>query len=132
MNNLRLALAQANCAKRQTMKANLQDLMQQHWDDVRVFLAIHRTGSLGKASARLGINISTTSRRLTALETAMDAVLFERSRAGLAPTAVAAAVLPAAEAMESALYQFARNASGIESAPEGVVRISGAPGFVDA
>ncbi len=109
----------------------MQDLLQQHWDDVRVFLALQRAGSLGKAATRLGINISTTSRRLSALEAALGVRLFDRGREGLIATAAAEAVLPAAEAMESALARFARSASGVESVAEGVVRVSAAPGLID-
>lgn len=114
------------------MKAKTQDLLHQHWDDVRVFLAIWRAGSLGKAALRLGLDTSTVSRRLTALEETLGAKLFERRRDGLGITALAESVAPAAEAMESALGLFARSASGAESGAEGVVRISGAPGIVEA
>lgn len=114
------------------MKAKTQDLMHRHWDDVRVFLAVWRAGSLGKAALRLGLDTSTVSRRLTALEATLGAKLFERRRDGLGTTALAESVVPAAEAMESALGLFARSASGTESKAEGVVRISGAPGIVEA
>jgi len=116
----------------QSMKAKTQDLIPPHWDDVRIFLAVQRSGSLGKAKNRLGVDVSTVSRRLAALEARLGSPLFERRREGLLPTAAAEAVLPAAEAMESAAGMFARSASGIETAAEGVVRISGPPGLVDA
>ena len=38
------------------------------WDDVRVLLALIRSGSLKRAAVALGVNISTVSRRLDALE----------------------------------------------------------------
>lgn len=114
------------------MKAKTQDLMHQHWDDVRVFLAVWRAGSLGKAALRLGLDTSTVSRRLTALEATLGAKLFDRRRDGLGVTELAESVVPAAEAMESALGLFARNASGTEAKAEGVVRISSSPGIVEA
>jgi len=111
------------------MATKTQDLADARWDDVRVFLAVQRAGSLGQAAARLGVDTSTVSRRLTALESWLGARLFERTREGLAPTRVAELVLPPAEAMEAAHRRFARDASGVEAEAEGVVRLSVAPGF---
>jgi DNA-binding transcriptional LysR family regulator len=114
------------------MTAKSQDLEGVRWDDVRVFLAAQRHGSLGAAGVRLGMDTSTVSRRLAALEAALGARLFDRSREGLVPTRSAEIVLPAAEAMEAAHGRFARDASGQEAAAEGVVRVSVAPGLADA
>jgi DNA-binding transcriptional LysR family regulator len=114
------------------MTANTQDLSDARWDDVRLFLAVQRHGSLGAAGARLDLDTSTVSRRLAALEEALGVRLFERTRAGIVPTRAAEMVLPAAEAMEAAHGRFTRDASGLESGPEGVVRLSAAPGMADA
>lgn len=100
------------------------------WDDVRIFLAVHRLGTLSAAGARLGLDVSTVSRRLTALEEALDARLFDRTRQGLRAARAAALVLPAAEAMEAAAARLTREASAVEQA-RGVVRLSVAPGMAD-
>ncbi|WP_438030061.1 LysR family transcriptional regulator [Sorangium sp. So ce233] len=113
------------------MAVKSQDLGDARWDDVRLFLAVHRHGSLGQAGARLGLDASTVSRRLTALEASLGARLFDRTREGLVPTRIAELVLPAAEAMEAAHRRLARDATGAESDAEGVVRVSAAPGFAD-
>ncbi|WP_437563469.1 LysR family transcriptional regulator [Sorangium sp. So ce542] len=114
------------------MAAKSQDLGDARWDDIRIFLALHRHGSLGQAGVRLGLDTSTVSRRLTALEATLGARLFDRTREGLVPTRVAELVLPAAEAMEAAHRRLARDASGAEADAEGVVRLSVAPGFADS
>jgi DNA-binding transcriptional LysR family regulator len=108
------------------MAANLQG---HDWDDVRVFLALMRAGSLGQGATRLGIDVSTASRKLAALEERLGTRLFERGREGLSPTRTAELVLEAAELMESAHGRFARDASGVETEVEGVVRLSAAPGL---
>lgn len=113
------------------MIAKKQDLGALRWDDVRIFLAALRHGSLGAAGERLGLDTSTVSRRLVALEEALGARLFERSREGLTPTQAAELALPAAESMEAALGRLARDASGVETEAEGVVRLSVAPGMAD-
>lgn len=114
------------------MRANLQDLS---WDDVRIFLAAQRYKSLGAAAARLGLNVSTVSRRLQGLEAALGVRLFERTREGLLGTFAAERVLPAAEAMEAAHGRLVRDASGTRgeagAEPAGTVRLSVAPGMAD-
>lgn len=102
------------------------------WDDVRVFLAAYRQRSLGAAAARLGLNTSTVSRRIAALEEALGQKLFERTRHGLLAMRAAERVLAAAEAMEAAHARLVREASETEIEAEGVVRLSCAPGFADA
>ena len=49
-----------------------------NWDDVRVFLAVARTGQLLAASRRLDMNHATVGRRLTALEKALRTKLVNR------------------------------------------------------
>ena len=39
-----------------------------NWDDLRLLLAVHRSGSLSGAARILGVNQSTISRRLIAFE----------------------------------------------------------------
>jgi len=58
-----------------------------HWDDLRVFLAVARQGSISGAAKRLGVNHSTVSRRLNAYEQAVDVRLFERGSNGYTLTA---------------------------------------------
>jgi DNA-binding transcriptional LysR family regulator len=117
------------------MGAKTQDHREEstdaRWDDVRVFLIALRRGSLGAAASMLGLDTSTVSRRLTALEEAIGGRLFDRGREGLTPTRLAELVLPAAEAMEAAHGRFARDASSFEGGAEGVVRISVPPGMAD-
>ncbi|HTO26967.1 MAG TPA: LysR family transcriptional regulator, partial [Devosia sp.] len=41
-----------------------------NWDDVRIFLAVARSGQILGAARTLGLNHATVARRLTALEDA--------------------------------------------------------------
>jgi molybdate transport repressor ModE-like protein len=52
------------------------------WDDLRLFIAIVRAGSLTAAAAQVGVNQSTMSRRLAALEAAAGQPLLERVPGG--------------------------------------------------
>ncbi|HEY1547845.1 MAG TPA: LysR family transcriptional regulator [Kofleriaceae bacterium] len=105
------------------MTANLQA-----WQDVPIFLAVYRHRTLAAAAARLGLDTSTASRRVAALEAALGTRLFDRTREGLSPTRAAEQVLGAAEAMEAAHARLTRDASEVEAAAEGIVRISAPPG----
>ncbi|HEU0029207.1 MAG TPA: LysR family transcriptional regulator [Kofleriaceae bacterium] len=99
------------------------------WDDVRIFLAVHRKRTLAAAAKTLGLDTSTVSRRLAALERDLKMALFDRVRTGLVPTRAAERVVAAAEAMEAAHARLTRDASDVEATAEGIVRISTAPGL---
>lgn len=109
----------------------MQSTINPHWDDVRLFLALSRERALAPAGRRVGLDASTLSRRLAALEAQLGARLFDRTREGLVATAAAERLLPAAEAMEAAHRQFATAGQGLERAAEGVVRLSVLPGLAD-
>jgi len=112
----------------QREKANLQ-ASALRWDDVRIFLEIHRRRTLAAAAIRLDMDTSTVSRRLAAIERDLGMRLFDRTRGGLAPARAAERVLAAAEAMEAAHARLIRDALDVETVPEGVVRLSAAPGL---
>ena len=99
------------------------------WDDLRTFLAAHRAGSFSRAAVLLGTQQSTVSRRIAALEHALGGALFHRSRGGLVPTALAAAVIDEAEQAEAAVRRVQARVEDLEGSVAGVVRIAIAPGL---
>jgi DNA-binding transcriptional LysR family regulator len=121
----------AQRAQMQGMIAKTQ-LWFERWDDVPVFLALYRQRTLAGAAAVLGLDASTMSRRLAALERSLRLTLFERTRDGLEPTESADLLLAPAEEMEGAHARLGGALSGIERAAEGVVRLSVAPGLAEA
>ena len=72
------------------------------WDDLRVFLAVAREESLSGAGRRLAMDASTVGRRIARLETSLGRVLFAKTPHGYSITAEGAALIPHAEAAESA------------------------------
>jgi DNA-binding transcriptional LysR family regulator len=94
------------------------------WDDLRVFLALARTGSLSSAGRALGVNHATIARRIAALARDLGLVLFEHRARGYAPTADGAALVGAAERMEAAMLEIERRAAGRAPGLEGTVRIT--------
>ncbi len=53
-----------------------------NWDDMKLFLAVARTGTISGGAKQLGVQHSTVSRRLRALEQQLGARLIERKKTG--------------------------------------------------
>lgn len=81
-----------------------------HWDDVRVFLAIARAGTLSGAAESMNIGIATLSRRLERLEQTLGMPLFSRHQSGYRLTDDGEALLGRAEALEYAGTALAEQA----------------------
>lgn len=94
------------------------------WDDVRVFLAIARAGTLSAAARVLGQSQPTMGRRLNALERSLGQVLFQRTADGFLLTDEGAAVLAHAERMEADALSFSRQLEGADAQLEGLLRVS--------
>src|ERR1700759_4495365 len=79
------------------------------WDDVRVFLAVARHGSLRAAGRALGLSQPTIGRRLASFEATFGGpALFDRLPEGLRLNADGEALRPAAEQLENAALALER------------------------
>jgi DNA-binding transcriptional LysR family regulator len=94
------------------------------WNDLKYFLACARTGSLSKAGRHLKVDQTTVSRRLTALETAIGARLFDRTAPRTVLTSAGEALLDTAQRIEDGALKIARMATGADERLEGVVRVA--------
>jgi len=99
------------------------------WDDLRVFLAVHRNRSHAAASRVLSVDSTTVGRRVAALEIAVGARLFTRSPSALLPTQAGQALFEHAERIEAEVLALARKLSGINTQVSGVVRLTAADGL---
>ena len=72
------------------------------WEDMRVFAAVAKTGSLASAARVLGVNHATVGRRVAALEAALGVALIDRLARSTALTADGAAIAELAQQMEEA------------------------------
>ena len=96
-----------------------------NWDDVRVFLAVARRGSLRAAGRALGLSQPTIGRRLASFEATFGGpTLFDRLPEGLRLNAAGEALRPAAEHLESAALALERRRAAGSPALSGVVRVS--------
>lgn len=95
-----------------------------NWDDLKYFLACARSGSLSRAGRILAVDQTTVSRRLTALETALKAQLFDRTAPRTTLTPAGQALLDTAQRIEQGALEVGRVASGADERVEGVVRLA--------
>ncbi|MBV8662056.1 MAG: LysR family transcriptional regulator, partial [Hyphomicrobiales bacterium] len=95
-----------------------------NWDEFRLVKAIADARSLVGAAEALGVNHSTIFRRLAAVETAVGARLFERSRAGYQPTSAGEEMIALAAAMADSIDEFERRVAGRDVTPTGELRVT--------
>ena len=93
------------------------------WNDIRLFLALAREGSLSGAARTLGIGVATISRRIERMEQVLGLPLFLRHQQGYDLTDQGAALLPRAEAVELAALTL-RQEAGSQTDIRGLVRVA--------
>jgi len=103
--------------------------MTHNWDDLRYFLAASRTRSFVAAAQHLRVTHSTVARRISALEAALQTVLFSRSEQGCRLTPAGEKLLPYAEQLESTFINLEASVSGRDSRLAGAIRIGAPDGF---
>ena len=82
------------------------------WDDLRIFAAVAREGSIRAASRVLQVNNATVSSRIRGFEERLGARLFDRTPGGYAITAVGEEILTAANRIEEEVYGVERRVLG--------------------
>ena len=95
-----------------------------HWDDARVFLAFAREGSFGAAAKRLGVQHSTVSRRIRALEKRLATPLVERSASGYVLTQAGEDLRVSAYRIERELLSFEAASAGKSDDIAGELRVT--------
>lgn len=94
------------------------------WDDLRLVLAVAVAGTLSGAGRRLGLSHATVFRRLGDIEGRLGVKLFDRGRAGYAPTSAGEEVAAAARRIESEVLEVERRVAGRDLRPSGTVRVT--------
>jgi DNA-binding transcriptional LysR family regulator len=97
-------------------------------DDLLVLLAVGRSGRYNIAAEELGLNHTTISRRIAALEESIGGRVLARVGGGWELTDLGREALSAAEAVETAVRSLTVDHAGARTL-DGVVRISATDGF---
>ena len=95
-----------------------------NWDDLKIFLAVARTGTLRGGADSIQANHTTLTRRLTLMEEGIGSRLFDRSKQGLVLTQLGEDLLPHAERVEEEMTAAARVIVGRDAAPTGTVYVT--------
>ncbi|MGE0004833.1 MAG: LysR family transcriptional regulator [Parvibaculaceae bacterium] len=100
------------------------------WEDIRHFLAVAESGTLSGAARKLKVDHATVSRRLAALEAALDVRLVDRLPRSCRLTSIGKEVLQRAIEMESAADGISRLAKAAYAPLAGRVTLSAPPVLV--
>ena len=103
-------------------------MQAQDWNEYQAFLAVARSGQLGRAAANMRVDATTIGRRLRRLEARLAATLFEQTREGQVLTEAGEALLPKVEAMAAAAADIAQGGMA-NGALGGNLRLSVSEGF---
>ncbi|WP_246541347.1 LysR family transcriptional regulator [Roseibium polysiphoniae] len=96
------------------------------WDDLKFVLAVATAGNLSAAARKLGVNHTTVSRRLSALEEGLGTRLFERLPDGLTPTPAGSEAVESARRIETELYSLDTRITAQDTELEGPLRVTAA------
>ena len=95
-----------------------------NWDDMRLFLAVARTGSISGAAKKLDVQHSTVSRRIRKLEEKLGARLIERKNSGYELTLAGESVKQSAHRMETEMLHVDGVVSGKDSDLIGSLKVT--------
>lgn len=101
------------------------------WDDIRVALAVARTGTVSGAAEALGVHHATVIRRIDALEARLGARLFQRHSRGYALTEAGQALLKTGAEAEERFAQLAARIAGAGDRIEGELVVTSLPELAD-
>jgi DNA-binding transcriptional LysR family regulator len=95
-----------------------------NWDDLRYFIEVVRSGNVTEAGTRLGVNQSTVSRRIAALENALGKPLFDRTAKGWVITPVGEKIVTQVEEMAMQANAIHRKIEIDTEEVSGMIRIN--------
>jgi DNA-binding transcriptional LysR family regulator len=104
---------------------------QVSWDDLRLFLAIIERKGIRGAAPLLGMDPSTVSRRLAALEQALGTALFERHPTGLRLTSAGEEAAQFGTQIEDELRELQIRLTSRDTELRGLLRITSAEVIAD-
>lgn len=101
------------------------------WDDLRIALAVARTGTVSAAAETLGVHHATVIRRIDGLEQQLGVKLFQRHPRGYALTEAGQAMLKVAGDADERFAQLAAQIAGGGDRIEGELVVTSLPELAD-
>jgi DNA-binding transcriptional LysR family regulator len=99
------------------------------WNDLKWFAAVADAGSFREAASRVGVNHTTLSRRIRALEEDLGLTLLERSPSGLRLTEAGRELHESCKSLVEQVADLQRRLAGQDQRAEGRVSITYPDGF---
>jgi DNA-binding transcriptional LysR family regulator len=100
-----------------------------NWDHLQYFLALAKDGRLIVAARSLGVNHTTVSRRIQALEREMGVQLFNRNNVGFELTEAGIQLQDIAHKVEQQINGISKNIGSENTEISGTVRVGATEGF---
>ncbi len=97
---------------------------QLSWDDLRIIKTLSQCGNRNDTAKKLGINVSTVSRRVAQVEKTLGVALFDHRRSGYMLTAEGEELRALGERVELDIVSVARRVSRAGEGPLGKLRIT--------
>ena len=94
------------------------------WNDLKHFLTVARAGTVSQAGRELGVNYTTVSRRVTALERSLGVSLFDRTGNEWMLTGAGEQILANAEKISDFAGEVKRNAIKDSAELSGLLRVT--------
>lgn len=98
-------------------------------DDLRLLLAVTRTGRMASAGVLLGLDHTTVSRRIKRLERSLNATLLTRGSDGWELTLLGKQIAESAAPIDDIVQRVREVAAGQEAGLRGTIRIAAPDGF---
>ena len=98
--------------------------VMKNWNDIQYFLVVAEEGSMSAGGRRLGVNQSTVSRRISALEDELKVRLFEHLSKGYVLTQTGEEFLIFAKAIEIEMTKIDQVITGADTQLAGNIRIT--------
>ncbi len=95
-----------------------------NWDDLKIFLAVARGGSISSGARTLQLQHSTVSRRIRKLEENIGVRLFDKVPGGYTLTTEGEKLLDAAARMEQEVLAVDGGLAGADTRPAGPLRVT--------
>jgi len=106
--------------------------MNFEWDDLRIFLEVHRTRRQSQAAKRLKSSHTTIARRLKSLQDKLGLTLFEPTKDGMVLSEFGQSILSHAEQMERSANAISDLASRVNGLGKQKIRVGAPDGFGNA
>ena len=99
------------------------------WDDLKIILAVGRSGTLAGAARALELNHSTVFRRVNIIEAKVGVRLFDRLAKGYVLTEAGETAMHAAEQIDNEVHRLARSLLGKDLRLQGNIRVTAPEGL---